>query len=88
MRHMPQLVDPGKGRMHGKIYTAFPYTIRAKGDLRQLTRFLFDFHSAGHLHQIRWLSIKPREGSEKLDLVFTIEALSLPSPGLPLTSVI
>jgi len=72
-------VDPGKGRAHGKVYTAFPYTIRAKADLRRLTRFLFDFYSAGHLHQIRWLSIKPQEDSEKLDLVFTIEALSLPS---------
>jgi len=70
------VVDPGKAT--GSYYTAFPYTIRAKGDLRQLTRFLYGFYDAGHLHQIRSLRLKPLERSEKLDLVLTIEALSLP----------
>jgi len=70
------VVDPGKAT--GNYYTAFPYTLRAKGDLGQLTRFLYGFYDAGHLHQIRSLRLKPLEGSEKLDLVLTIEALSLP----------
>jgi len=70
------VVDPGKAMSN--YYTAFPYTVRAKGDLGQLTRFLYDFYDAGHLHQVRSLRLKPLEGSEKLDLVLTIDALSLP----------
>jgi len=44
--------------------------------------FLYAFYRAGHMHQIRHLSIKPMENGRGLDLVITIEALSLPGATL------
>ncbi len=72
------VVDPGRRRTHGDVYTALSYTLRAKATLDQLTRFLYAFYDAGHLHQIRRLSIKPSEKSKQAELVIAIEALSLP----------
>jgi len=54
------------------------FTVRGQGNMEELVRFLFAFYRAGHMHQIRHLSIKPVENGRGLDLVITIEALSLP----------
>ena len=43
-----------------------------------MTQFLYDFYSAGHLHQLRRLDVKPVENGRDLDVTMTIEALSLP----------
>jgi len=80
-----QFVDPNvdsgepvnrKGMAHA---TSLSFSLRARGTLAQLTRFLYDFYSAGHLHQIRSLSITPVQGTEALDLAISIEALVLPN---------
>ena len=42
------------------------------------SNFSYGFYSAGHLHQIRHMDVKPVENSGDLDLNLTIEALSLP----------
>ncbi len=57
------------------------FSVRGLGTQRQFTTFLFEFYSAGHLHQIRSLSITPLPRSDKLDLFFTIEALIMPMAG-------
>ena len=89
-------VEPGEGRSHRGVYTAFSFTIRGHATLRELVPFLYAFYSAGHLHQVRSLSCKPTEDSKDLDLVISIEALMLPGadrsdklsqePGVRLTS--
>jgi hypothetical protein len=71
-------VESGEGRMHHNAYYLFPFTVRGQGNMQELVRFLFAFYRAGHMHQIRHLSIKPLENGRGLDLVITIEALSLP----------
>jgi hypothetical protein len=71
-------VESGEGRMHHNAYYLFPFTVRGQGSMEELVRFLFAFYRAGHMHQIRHLSIKPMENGRGLDLVITIEALSLP----------
>jgi hypothetical protein len=42
-----------------------------------LTRFLYEFYDAGHLHQIGSLGITPVPNTDDLDLSITIEALAL-----------
>lgn len=71
-------VESGEGRMHHNAYYLFPFTVRGQGSMPELVRFLFAFYRTGHMHQIRHLSIKPMENGKGLDLVITIEALSLP----------
>ena len=57
--------------------------------MEQLVQFLFKFYQAGHLQQIRHLSIKPlenakgQENSKTLKLSISIEALSLPGATRP-----
>lgn len=71
-------VESGEGRMHHNAYYLFPFTVRGQGNMDELVHFLFAFYRAGHMHQIRHLSIKPLENGRGMDLVITIEALSLP----------
>ena len=61
-----------------KKYTTLAFSVRGKGDLEQLTRFLFEFYSTDHLHQIRSLSIMPLQGANLLELSISIEAMVLP----------
>lgn len=71
-------VSPGPGRQEGKIYQLHTFNVTGDGDLQQLTRFLHDFYSAGYLHRIKSLLVKPKVGQSKdLDLTLSIEALSL-----------
>jgi len=71
-------VEPGEARSRGDVYQQLPFTVRGQATLDELVKFLYEFYSAGHLHQIRRLMIRPSEKSKDLDLVITIEALSLP----------
>ena len=71
-------VDSNEGRQLGDIYHKLTFSVRGQATIDQLTEFLYKFHSAGHLHQIRSLSIQPIEGSKNLDLKISVEALSLP----------
>ncbi len=72
-------VDPGEVRNQSSAYRVLPFTVRGQATLEELIRFLFDFYSAGHLHQIRRITIRPVEKSKDLDVVLAIEALSLPT---------
>lgn len=72
-------VEPGEARSRTDAYRVLPFTVRGQASLDELVGFLYEFYSAGHLHQIRRLTVRPVEKSKDLDLVITIEALSLPS---------
>lgn len=63
---------------HKNIYRELPVELRGQGTLDHLTSFLYEFYSAGHLHKIGRLTIKSIKGSRELDLVLSIQALSLP----------
>lgn len=60
-----------------KLYHSLSFALRGRGDLSQLIRFLFEFYSTDHLHEIRSLSIAPVQGTNLLDLSINIEALVL-----------
>jgi hypothetical protein len=65
-----------KGMSHA---TTISFSLHGRGTLEQLTRLLYDFYSAGHLHQIRSLNITPLAGTEMLDLSIAIDTLVLPN---------
>ncbi len=70
-------VESSDGRVVKGIYHNLPFTVRGEGTLEQLVQFLYEFYSAGHLHRIRRLSIKPQEKSADLEMIIAIEALAL-----------
>ena len=70
-------VESGEPLSRKGAYYLLPFTVRARGDLEQLTKFLFEFYNAGHLHQLGSLGITPIPNSDQLDLSITVEALTI-----------
>ncbi len=70
--------EEGEGQL--KAYSRIPITIVAHATLDEIVDFLYRFYSAGHLHQIRRLEIKPSSTANARDfeLHVSVEALSLP----------
>jgi len=71
-------VDSGEIVSKPGVYEKIPFTVRGRGTLEQLTRFLHSFYSADHLHQIQRLGITPIPNTNELELSLAIEALVLP----------
>ena len=71
------------------LYHMFGFTVRARGDMSQVTSFLYSFYRAGFLHQVRTLSLTPVGATQNVDMAVAVEAVSLPSAEqrgeLPLT---
>ena len=61
-----------------EMYKKFTFSVRGRGDLGQVTRFLYDFYRGGHLHKIRSMSLNPIGAGQQIDLSVSIEALALP----------
>ena len=72
-------VEAGEPVNRRGLFQSILFTIQGRGTLEQLTRFLYDFYRAGHLHQIQSLSITPLSSPGQLDLSLVVEALVLPS---------
>lgn len=70
-------VDSSEPLNRKGLFYQLSFSLRGRGTLEQLTRFLFLFYRADHLHQIRSLSATPLQGTEELDLSVAIEALAL-----------
>jgi Tfp pilus assembly protein PilO len=64
-------------------YYSITFSLQARGTLEKWTRWLYEFYRAGHLHQIRSLSITPIGKKEQLDVMLSIEALVLPGADRP-----
>jgi hypothetical protein len=72
-------VDSGQAAGRKGLYQSIAFSARGRGTLEQLIQFLFEFYRAGHLHQIRSLSITPLGNTGQLDLSISIDALILPT---------
>ena len=70
-------VDPGRATVLRDNFAKLPYAVRAQGSLERVTRWLGAFYQAGHLHQVRDLSLQPLGGGGMLQLTATVEAASL-----------
>jgi hypothetical protein len=63
------------------LYYTLSFSVRGRGTLEQLTKFLFAFYQADLLHQLRSLTITPLQRAEDLDLSFAVETLVLEPSG-------
>lgn len=71
-------VDSSEPLTRKGLYTSLGFSARGRGTPEQLTRFLYGFYRADHLHRIQSLSLTPVPRSDELDIAISIEALSLP----------
>jgi hypothetical protein len=71
-------VDVGEPANRRGLFQVLACSIRGRADLPHLIRLLYEFYNAGHLHQIRALTLTPLKGSDQLDVTLSIEALVLP----------
>ncbi len=70
-------IDSGKPSLRKGIYHSLSFSVRVRGTLDQLTKFLYEFYHAGHLHQIQSIGINPLRSAGLIDLNIKIEALAL-----------
>lgn len=59
------------------VYHRITFNLSARGTLDQVTRFMFAFYQAGHLHKVKAMSLNPIGRQQLVDLSLTIEAISL-----------
>lgn len=71
-------VDSGEAINVRGIYRRVPFSVRGRASLAELTKFLYDFYRADHLHQIQRVNFSPVANTPYLDLALSIEALILP----------
>lgn len=63
----------------GDAYKKLTYSVHARGSLEQVTRFMYDFYRANHLHLVRSLTLTPEADQKGLDFLATVEALMVPT---------
>jgi hypothetical protein len=61
-----------------KAFTLLKFKVHGRTNLFGLAAFLYEFYSAGHLHQIRLLDIAAVPNSRDLEVNIDVEAMSLP----------
>lgn len=76
-------VDSGEPITHAAngqiLYQTISFSVRGRGNMRQITQLLYDFYSAGHLQKIRTLSFSPVGAADLVDVSIAIEAIALPT---------
>ena len=68
-----------KGKRQTEMYKRFTFSFNSRGDLGQVTKFLYDFYRGGHLHKIKTLSLNPIGQGQEVNVSLSIEALALPN---------
>ena len=69
----------GKGKRSAEMFKRFSFSLNGRGDLGQVTKFLYNFYRGGHLHKIRSMSLNPIGQGQEVNLSLSIEALALPN---------
>jgi hypothetical protein len=72
----PNVISGQRSDVAG-VYRNLHFTVHTRAALPQVTQFLHGFYSAGHLHLIRRMELKPAGTSESLEVTIVIEALAL-----------
>ena len=67
----------GNGRRSRKAFQRLSFSIRGRGDIKQIVSFMYDFYAAGHLQKIVAVHLSPVGKNEQLDMSLSIEALAL-----------
>jgi hypothetical protein len=75
---IPKTRTDRKTRRTYEMFKRFTFSLNARGDLGQVTQFLYSFYRGGHLHKIRSMSLNPVGSEGQLNLSLSVEALALP----------
>jgi len=60
-----------------QIFLRYSFSLRGRGTLQQVSRFLYHFYQAGHLHKIGSITMNPISGGSLIDFSASIEAIGL-----------
>ena len=71
-------VDSGSPASRYGLYRTLPFNLRARASLDQISRFLFTFTQAGHLHRISSLNLSPAGSDGQFEVAMGIETVLLP----------
>ncbi|MEM7312083.1 MAG: hypothetical protein AAF497_02915 [Planctomycetota bacterium] len=70
--------EPARRASKGQVlYHSIQFTVRGRGSMNQVTKWLYEFYDAGYLHKIRNLTLSPILGTEQVNVSATIEAIVL-----------
>lgn len=72
-------VDAREASRPADSFHLLSVAVQGRGSTAQWVRFLLEFYRAGHLHQIRSMSVTPLDNGRLLECSLGIEALILPS---------
>ncbi len=61
------------------LFRNLPFSVRGRGTLAQFNDLLFQFHRAGHLHQVTAFTLSPISTSGQFDISMNVETLLLPA---------
>ncbi|MDR2345769.1 MAG: hypothetical protein LBE18_06855 [Planctomycetaceae bacterium] len=70
-------IDSGTEGTIKDFYKKYTFKLTCKGTLEQVAEFLRRFHKTNYLHLIRKISPTPSKNSNLMDIVITIEAVSV-----------
>jgi hypothetical protein len=73
----PVSVKDRDTRKPKEIFLRYTFSLRGRGTLQQVSRFLHHFYQAGHLHKIGSMTMNPITGGRMIDFSASIEALGL-----------
>lgn len=77
-----EFVDPSvqatEQRLRSGFFDRLRFNVGAEVTMKQLTEFLGEFYAVGSLHRIQQMTVKPNDNSRRLDVIISIEVLSLP----------
>ncbi len=73
----PVTVRDRDTRKPQEIFQRYTFSMRGRGTLQQVARFLHHFYQAGHLHKIGSMTLSPVSGGRMIDFTASIEALGL-----------
>lgn len=59
------------------LFRSMPFSVRCRGSLPEFNTFLFQFSSAGHLHQITSMTLNPIAATGQFEISLGIESLLL-----------
>lgn len=60
------------------VSSLLKFKVYGRTNMAKLTEFLFEFYSAGHLHQIRLIDVSAVPNSPEINVSIDVEAMSLP----------
>ena len=64
-------------RKQKEVFLRYSFSLRGRGTLQQVSRFLHHFYQAGHLHKIVSMTLNPVSAGRTIDFSANIEALGL-----------